>query len=121
MKKSFLFSGLILCGVSSYSYSYLAGHDSRVDSAMEYKLNRVDPGDSLIAKGAKPELVSNQFSFTEGPAVDKKGNIFFTDQPNDKIWKWNAADGKLSLFMNNTGRSNGLYFDTKGNLVACAD
>ncbi len=77
-------------------------------------------GDSLIANGATLQLVSSQFKFTEGPAVDKKGNIFFTDQPNDKIWKY-SNDGTLSLFMENTGRSNGLYFDRKGNLIACAD
>jgi len=76
--------------------------------------------DSLIAPGVSPQLVSNQFSFTEGPAVDKEGNIFFTDQPNDKIWKY-GTDGKLSIFLDKTGRSNGLYFDNEGNLLACAD
>jgi len=52
--------------------------------------------------------------------VDKKGNIFFTDQPNDKIWEYDT-DGKLSIFMDGTGRSNGMYFDKKGNLITCAD
>jgi gluconolactonase len=75
---------------------------------------------SLVAKGATPVLVSRQFTFTEGPAVDKKGNIFFTDQPNNKIWEY-SIDGKLSVFMDSTGRSNGMYFDAKGNLVSCAD
>lgn len=75
---------------------------------------------NLIANGAKPQLISKQFKFTEGPAVDKKGNVFFTDQPNDKIWEY-GTDGKLSVFMDKTGRSNGLYFDKKGNLIACAD
>ncbi len=74
----------------------------------------------LIEDGAKPILISKQFSFTEGPAVDKAGNIFFTDQPNDKIWKYDI-NGKLSVFMDKTGRSNGLYFDKNGNLIACAD
>lgn len=74
----------------------------------------------LIAEGATLQLVSDQFSFTEGPAVDKKGNVFFTDQPNDKIWKYDT-DGKLSLYMDKTGRSNGLYFDKKGNIISCAD
>ena len=79
------------------------------------------PGSSkLYANGAKPRPISSQFSFTEGPAVDKKGNVYFTDQPNDKIWKW-ATDGSLSVFMDKAGRSNGLYFDRKGNLLACAD
>lgn len=75
---------------------------------------------NLVQKGASLVQVSKQFTFTEGPAVDKKGNIFFTDQPNDKIWKY-SADGKLSLFMDKTGRSNGLYVDKKGRLIACAD
>jgi gluconolactonase len=74
----------------------------------------------LIQQGAQLTKVSGQFSFTEGPAVDKKGNIYFTDQPNDKIWKY-ATDGKLSLFMDKTGRSNGLYVDKQGNIIACAD
>jgi gluconolactonase len=69
---------------------------------------------------SKPQLISKQFSFTEGASVDKKGNVFFTDQPNNKIWEYNT-DGKLSLFLDNAGRSNGMYFDKKGNLVTCAD
>ena len=34
------------------------------------------------------------------------------------IW---SADGKLSTFLQPCGRSNGLCFDAKGNLWACAD
>ncbi|QXV64534.1 SMP-30/gluconolactonase/LRE family protein [Mucilaginibacter achroorhodeus] len=68
----------------------------------------------------KPQLISRQFEFTEGPSVDKRGNIFFTDQPNNKIWEYDI-NGKLSLFMDKAGRANGTYFDSKGNLVACAD
>lgn len=75
---------------------------------------------NIIADGAKPVLISKQFSFTEGPAVDKDGNIFFTDQPNNKIWKY-SNDGKLTLFLDSAGRSNGMYFDKKGNLITCAD
>ena len=76
--------------------------------------------DSLVAPGATLQKISSQFSFTEGASVDKKGNVFFTDQPNDKIWKY-GVDGKLSVFMDKTGRSNGTYFDHKGNLLTCAD
>ena len=85
---------------------------------MPYFRNMIDTG--IIADGATPQLVSKQFSFTEGPAVDKQGNVFFTDQPNDKIWKYDT-EGKLSVFMDSTGRSNGMYFDQKGNLLTCAD
>jgi gluconolactonase len=69
---------------------------------------------------SKPQLISRQFSFTEGASVDKKGNVFFTDQPNNKIWEYNT-DGKLSVFLDSAGRSNGMYFDKKGNLITCAD
>lgn len=75
---------------------------------------------SPVYENAQPVLISRQFSFTEGPAPDKDGNVFFTDQPNDKIWKYDT-EGKLSLFLDKTGRSNGLYFDRKGQLIACAD
>ncbi len=75
---------------------------------------------SIIADGATIQLISDQFSFTEGPATDKDGNVFFTDQPNNKIWKY-STDGKLSLFMSDAGRSNGMYFDNNGNLISCAD
>ncbi|HLT82571.1 MAG TPA: SMP-30/gluconolactonase/LRE family protein [Cyclobacteriaceae bacterium] len=74
----------------------------------------------VVAKGATPVLVSSDFQFTEGPAVDASGNVYFTDQPNDRIMKWSPRDG-LSVFMEGTGRSNGLYFDRDGNLISCAD
>lgn len=75
---------------------------------------------AVVAPGAELKKVSGTFAFSEGPAVNKRGDIYFTDQPNDKIWKYDRA-GHLSLFMDKTGRSNGLYFDEQGNLIACAD
>lgn len=75
----------------------------------------------VVAEGPiRPELVSHQFAFTEGAAVDKAGNVFFTDQPNNKIWEY-TLDGELVLFMDSAGRSNGMYFDPGGRLVSCAD
>ncbi len=73
---------------------------------------------SVVAAGAKVEKLAGGFRFTEGPAADAKGNIFFTDIPNNRIHKW-SLDGKLSTFRENSGGSNGLYFDKKGNLLAC--
>jgi gluconolactonase len=80
------------------------------------------PGDDqgIAAPGASLTLLSKGFKFTEGPASDAKGNVFFTDQPNNKILEW-SVDGKLSVYKDDAGRSNGLYFDKKGNLFACAD
>ncbi len=74
----------------------------------------------LFNAGEKPQLISRQFSFTEGASVDKKGNVFFTDQPNNKIWEY-SREGKLTVWMDTAGRSNGTYFDKKGNLITCAD
>jgi len=74
----------------------------------------------VVAQGAELQLVSDQFSFTEGPAADAAGNVFFTDQPNNRIWKY-GTDGTLSIFMEPAGRANGLYFDRDGYLIACAD
>ena len=76
--------------------------------------------ESVVAPGAKLEKLAGDFQFTEGPTCDASGNVFFTDQPNDRIMKW-SVDGKLSTFLQPAGRANGMYFDAKGNLIACAD
>lgn len=74
----------------------------------------------VIAPGAQVEKLAGDFKFTEGPTCDAVGNVLFTDQPNDRIMKW-SADGKLSTFLQPAGRANGMCFDRKGNLLACAD
>jgi len=73
---------------------------------------------SLVAPGGKVEKLSGGFMFTEGPAADAEGNVFFSDIPNQRIHKW-SVDGKLSTFRENSGGANGLYFDAKGMLIAC--
>jgi len=74
----------------------------------------------IIAPGETLQHLAGDFAFTEGPACDGDGNVFFTDQPNDRILKW-SVDGKLSTFMQPCGRANGLSFDSSGDLWACAD
>jgi len=74
----------------------------------------------VIAKNAKIKMVGSGFGFTEGPAVAPDGRIFFTDQPNDRIYIWDEKKG-ISLYKEGVSRSNGLYFNGKGQLVACAD
>lgn len=75
----------------------------------------------IIKEGAQLTLVTEDYQFTEGPAVDKDGNVFFTDQPNDRIVRWDAESNTVSDYMKPSGRSNGLYFDHDGNLLSCAD
>jgi gluconolactonase len=74
----------------------------------------------VVAPGATLEKLAGGFAFTEGPTSDRDGNVFFTDQPNDRILKW-SVDGKLSTFLQPAGRSNGMYFGAGGHLLACAD
>ncbi|WP_029033811.1 SMP-30/gluconolactonase/LRE family protein [Salinimicrobium terrae] len=76
---------------------------------------------NLISEGAELQLVSDGFEFTEGPASDAEGNVYFTDQPNNRIHKWSVDKNEVSVFMEEAGRANGLYFDAEGNLYAAAD
>ncbi len=81
---------------------------------------KVAEAEGIIAAGAELVAVSSAFRFTEGPAADAAGNVYFTDQPNDQIMIY-TVDGELKQFMQPAGRSNGMYFDTDGTLIACAD
>ncbi len=74
----------------------------------------------IIAPDATLQKIQSGFAFTEGPATDTEGNVYFTDQPNDRIVKW-SVDGTVSDWMKPCGRSNGMCFDHHGNLIACAD
>jgi len=74
----------------------------------------------IIKDGAELEKIADGFAFTEGPAADGAGNVFFTDQPNDRIYCF-STDGNLSVFCEGCGRANGLFFDHDGNLLSCSD
>ena len=58
------------------------------------------------------------FKFVEGPAADGKGNVYFTDIPEEKIFKIDAS-GKLSVAREKSGHSNGLMLNKNGEIVAC--
>jgi len=73
---------------------------------------------SVVAPDARVEKLAGNFKFTEGPAADKRGNIFFSDIPNNRIHKF-SLKGRLTTFFENSQGANGLYFDKKGNLLAC--
>jgi gluconolactonase len=75
---------------------------------------------AVTAPDAKLERLAGDFKFTEGPSADAAGNVFFTDQPNDRIMKW-SVEGTLSVYLQPAGRANGMCFDAQGQLIACAD
>jgi len=62
--------------------------------------------------------VASGFKFTEGPVSDGKGNVFFTDIPNNRIMGLNTSNS-ISTFLENCGSCNGLAIDGKGELIAC--
>ena len=74
----------------------------------------------IVVESAELIKISNEFEFTEGPIADSRGDVYFTDQPNDRIMKY-SIEGQLSTWMQPSGRSNGMYFDKDDNLWSCAD
>jgi gluconolactonase len=75
---------------------------------------------NLAAKGAKVEKAGTGYAFTEGSSVAPDGRVFFTDQPNDRIYIWDEEKG-ISLFKEGTERANGTLFDERGDLLCCSD
>lgn len=90
------------------SFAYSSG--AQVQSAPE----------ALIVKGEQVCTAGSGYSFTEGPSVARDGRVFFTDQPNDRIYVWNQKSG-ITLFKEGCERANGTWFNHEGNLLACAD
>ncbi|MGK0188417.1 MAG: gluconolactonase [Verrucomicrobiales bacterium] len=78
------------------------------------------PNSPVVEENGELRVLADVFTFTEGPATDADGNVYFTDQPNDRILVW-TVDQTLQTFLTPAGRSNGLYFDQQGRLIACAD
>ena len=78
-------------------------------------------GGGVVEAAATLQKLAGGFKFTEGATCDPTGNVFFVDQPNNRIHTWSVADGKFSTFMDPAGYANGMCFDTKGRLIACAD
>jgi gluconolactonase len=72
---------------------------------------------AMLASGAQPETAAS-LVFTEGPASDAEGNVYFTEITNNRILEY-APDGIITGFRKPSGRANGLAFDAQGRLVAC--
>jgi gluconolactonase len=56
--------------------------------------------------------------FTEGPASDGQGNLYFSDVAGNKLYKVDAA-GELTTFLDPSNHTNGLMVNATGNVVAC--
>ena len=58
------------------------------------------------------------FQFTEGPAADRDGNVYFSDIPAEKIYKVDPT-GKLTTFRDKSNNVNGTMVNAAGELVGC--
>ena len=72
----------------------------------------------LVPKDAKPQLVATGFKFTEGPSGDADGNLFFSDEPNNRIMVM-RPDGKVEIWDRESQAVNGTAFDAQGRLIGC--
>jgi sugar lactone lactonase YvrE len=72
----------------------------------------------VLIDGEGWQLISEGYKFTEGPAVDAQGQVYFTDIPNSRIHKI-GLDDKVTLFAENTANTNGLMFGPDGLLYGC--
>jgi gluconolactonase len=75
--------------------------------------------DKYVGKVQVLATVEDKKIFTEGPAADRAGNLFFTNVPMSKILNWDPKTRKLSVFRENSNLTNGLYFDPQGRLLCC--
>ena len=72
-----------------------------------------------LPSGVTAPVAATTIAFTEGPACDADGNVYFTDIVNNRILKLDSLTGRYSVFREPSGRANGLLFDAQGRLLAC--
>src|SRR5262245_74412 len=73
---------------------------------------------NVLIEGQGWQLIADGFKFTEGPAVDAEGQVYFTDIPNNRIHKI-GLDDKVTVFAESTAATNGLMFGPDGLLYGC--
>ena len=116
-----LFSGCSSDTPSTQSVGYPVPQDEQPekppDKPQSDDKNRTT-GVIPFAPGATLTSVEGSYVFTEGPAVDENGDVYFSDIPEGKIYKWSTT-GSVSVFMDELNGPNGLMFDKNGLLIAC--
>lgn len=85
--------------------------------------NPVAPGptkntylNDILIPGEGWELVGEGYGFTEGTAVNARGEVFFQDIPNSKTYKI-GADGKPTVYLTDSKKASGTAFATSGDML----
>lgn len=78
-------------------------------------VNKRQPVMDVLIPGEEWQEVGSGYKFTEGPAANTKGELYFTDISNSKIHKI-SLDGSISVFVENSQRCAGLMFGPDGRL-----
>jgi sugar lactone lactonase YvrE len=90
------------------------------DKPITVGANPKQPVMDIILPDQGWEVVSEGHKFTEGTTADAEGNIYFTDIPNNQIWKI-GPDGKPAVFASDTHGANGLKIAPDSRLFACEE
>src|SRR5436190_15768953 len=71
----------------------------------------------ILVPGKGWELLGEGYQLTADSAVDREGNIYFTDAQNDRILKIDLK-GKISLWKSGSHHSHGIAYGPDGRLYA---
>lgn len=88
----------------------------------DYTIAEVEPythEGPLVKDGAEFRKLAGDFKFTEGPALGADGKIYFNDIPNERTHVYDPESGETTIYREQTGRANGLFFTPAGALIAC--
>lgn len=77
-----------------------------------------DPLESIVAPGARAEVLGTGYGFCEGPAADAEGNVYFSDGKNDTIHLWQPGK-PVAVFVDDSRDANGMMFNARGELIVC--
>ncbi|MCX8035739.1 MAG: SMP-30/gluconolactonase/LRE family protein [Candidatus Sumerlaeia bacterium] len=74
--------------------------------------------DDVIAPGTQWREIAGGYGFTEGPAADAHGNVYFSDGKNNSIHFYEVGKG-VSVFVSDSTDANGMMMNSKGELYVC--
>ena len=109
-RRQFLKKSLLLAASTISAYNLRSANDDPYKGLRSAR---------YLSKLRVETWIKEEKVFTEGPAVDRKGDVYFTNIPTNRILKWNTAQREISIVHAQSQSTNGLCFDRQGKLVTC--